>query len=106
MGGPAAPRTPLHCPGFAGAGSKYPPNTYSPPAPHKKGGAKQRIVVVALGKEELEVETDQIIPVNVVGSWDLTSVQRQRDESATGVFVLDNWEIVEGFFRSMYCQRI
>ena len=57
-----------------------------------------------LDKEELEVESDQIIPVNVIGSWDLSCVQRQGDASATGVFVLDNWEIIEGVFKSMYCQ--
>ena len=55
-------------------------------------------------KEELEVETDQIIPVNVVGSWDLTGVQRYEDNGATGLFILDNWEIIDGIFSAMYCQ--
>ena len=55
-------------------------------------------------KEECDVETDQIVPVNVIGSWDLSSVQRRGDDGATGVFVVDNWEIIDGVFLSMYCQ--
>ena len=53
-------------------------------------------------KEELEVEVDQIIPVNVIGSWDLSGLEGENDNDASDIFVLDNWEIVEGLFASMY----
>ena len=54
-------------------------------------------------KEEFEVEVDQIIPVNVIGSCDLSRLERKNDrDGASGIFVLDNWEIVEGIFASMY----
>ena len=49
------------------------------------------------------MEVDQIIPVNVIGSWDLSRLERKNDsDGASGIFVLDNWEIVEGIFASMY----
>ena len=54
-------------------------------------------------KEEYEVEVDQIIPVNVIGSWNLSGLQRRSDsDGASGIFVLDNLETIEGIFTSMY----
>ena len=48
-------------------------------------------------------ETDQIIPCNIIGSWDLCSLQYDNDGgNGTSLFVLDNWEIIEGIFMSMY----
>ena len=48
------------------------------------------------------MEVDQIIPVNVIGSWDLSGLEGKNDNDASAIFVLDNWEIVEGLFASMY----
>ena len=40
------------------------------------------------------VELIQIVPCNVIGSWDLT-----RPKS---IFKLSNWDIIEGLVKSMY----
>ena len=53
-------------------------------------------------EDEQEVETDQIIPCNIIGSWDLSSLQYDNDDgNGTSLFVLENWEII-GIFMSMY----
>ena len=59
------------------------------------------------GKVELEVETVEtveIVPGNGVRSWDLTGVGRYEDNNATGLFILHNWEMIDGIFLAMYCQ--
>ena len=45
-------------------------------------------------EDEQITETIQIIPCNVIGAWDMTSRQPK--------FEVENWEIIEGVFQSMY----
>ena len=45
-------------------------------------------------EDEQITETILIIPCNVIGAWDMTSRQPK--------FEVENWEIIEGLFQSMY----
>ena len=47
-------------------------------------------------KKEDEQKTNivQIIPCNVLGSWNMTSRQSKLE--------VENWEVIEGLFQSMY----
>ena len=51
-----------------------------------------------------EVESDQIIPCNIIGTWDYSNLE-YGNEDYKSTFVLDNWEIIEGIFVSLYSKK-
>ena len=44
--------------------------------------------------DEHEVKLVQIIPCNIIGTWNMTSRK--------STFEVDNWQIIEGLFQSLY----
>ena len=45
--------------------------------------------------DEQIVETNQIVPCNIIGAWNYMS-------NRATIFELSNWEIIEGLYKSMY----